>query len=318
MRRVVVSLIVVLSVLPVAAAASSQVETLVSFNPAAGEFPEGVAVDKTGNIYVSVTPLGQIRRYAPDGSESLLATVPATAGFGPTGLALDATGTVYAADVTFDPATRGVYRIGRDGSSERLPGTGGILFANGLAFDQRGNLYVTDSISGAVWRIPRGGTAEVWAHDPLLAGNGSFGFGFPIGANGIAFQHGELVIANTELSRLVRVPVLPDGSAGAADVLVQAPALFGADGVALDVKGNLYVAVSGQSTLVRVAPDGGSITTLASATDGLDDDSSLAFGTGRGDRKALFFVNFALFGPPASAHPSLSRLEVGVPGVPLP
>ena len=82
---------------------------------------EGVAVDKTGNIYVSVTPLGQIRRYAPDGSESLLATVPATAGFGPTGLAVDATGTVYAADVTFDPATRGVYRIGRDGSSERLP-----------------------------------------------------------------------------------------------------------------------------------------------------------------------------------------------------
>ena len=318
MRRAIISLIVVLFVLPVAASASSPLETLVTFNPAAGEFPEGVAIDKTGNIYMSVTPLGQIRAFAPDGSRSLLATLPATGVFGPTGLAVDSPGNVYAADVTFDPATRGVYRIARDGASVRLPGTGGIQFANGLAFDQRGNLYVTDSISGAVWRIPRGGTAEVWAHDPLLAGNGSFGFGFPIGANGIAFQHGELVIANTELSRLVRVPVLPDGSAGAADVLVQAPALFGADGVALDVKGNLYVAVSGQSTLVRVAPDGASITTLASAADGLDGDSSLAFGTGKGDREALFLANFALFGPPATAHPALLKFQAGVPGMPLP
>jgi sugar lactone lactonase YvrE len=166
MRRVVVSLIVVLFTLPVTASASSSVQTLVTFNPAAGEFPEGVAVDKTGNIYVSVTPLGQIRRFAPDGSESLLTTLPATGQIGPTGLAVDASGNVYAADVTFDPATRGVYRIARDGTSERLPGSGAIQFPNGLAFDQRGNLYVTDSILGAVWRIPRGGAAEIWAGNP--------------------------------------------------------------------------------------------------------------------------------------------------------
>jgi sugar lactone lactonase YvrE len=317
MRRVVVSLIVVLFALPVTAAASSQVETLVTFNPAAGEFPEGVAVDKPGNIYVSITPLGQIRRFAPDGSQSLLATLPATGQFGPTGLAVDASGNVYAADVTFDSATRGVYRIARDGTSERLPGSGAILFANGLAFDQRGDLYVTDSILGAVWRIPRGGAAELWALDPLLAGNGSFGFGFPIGANGIAYRNGDIFVANTELARLVRIPVRPDGAAGAPDVVVQGPALFGADGLALDVDGNFYVAVSAQSTLLRVAPAGG-ITTLATAADGLDNTSSLAFGTGRGDRKALFLANFAFFGPPASANPALLRLEVGVPGVPLP
>jgi sugar lactone lactonase YvrE len=100
-------------------------------------------------------------------------------------------------------------------------------------------------------------------------------------------------------------------------VVAQGPPSFGADGLALDVDGNFYVAVSPQSTLLRVAPAGG-ITTLATAADGVDNASSLAFGTGRGDRKALFLVNFAFFGPPASANPALLRLEVGVPGVPLP
>jgi sugar lactone lactonase YvrE len=317
MRRAIVSLIVVLFALPVAASASSQLQTLVMFNPAAGEFPEGVAVDKTGNIYVSITPLGQIRRFAPNGSQSLLTTLPAAGGFGPTGLAVDASGNVYAADVTFDPATRGVYRIARDGTSERLAGSESILFANGLAFDQRGNLYVSDSILGVVWRIPRGGAAEIWAQDPLLAGNGSFGFGFPIGANGVAYRNGEVFVANTEGAKIVRIPVRPDGAAGTPKVVAQGPALFGADGLALDVHGNLFVANSGQSTLLRVTATG-AITTLATAVDGLDSPSSLAFGTGRGDRQALFFVNFALFAPPASAHPALLRFEVGVPGLPLP
>jgi sugar lactone lactonase YvrE len=318
MRRVVVSLIVLLLALPAVASASGGVQTLVTFDPAAGEFPEGVAVDKVGNIFVSISPLGEIRKFAPGGSESVLATLPATGQFGPTGLAVDASGDVYAADVTFDPATQGVYRIARDGTSERLPGTAAIQFANGVAFDQRGNLYVTDSILGTVWRIPRGGAAEIWSQDASLAGNGSFGFGFPIGANGIAYRNGEIFVANTELGQVVRIPVRPDGSAGTPEVLVQGPALIGADGLALDVKRNLYVANSGQSTLLRIATGGGEITPLATSADGLDSPSSLAFGTGRGDRKALFFVNFAFFGPPASAQPGLLRLDVGVPGVPLP
>jgi sugar lactone lactonase YvrE len=319
MRRIVLSLIIVLFALPADASAISTLEVLTSFNPAAGELPEGLAVDKTGNIYVSFTPIGKILQIAPDGSHSLLATLPTGGGFGPTGLAVDAPGNLYAADVTDNPATRGVYRIGRGGTVVRLPGSGAIMFPNGLAFDQRGNLYVTDSALAAVWRFARGGgAAELWVQSPLLAGTGAFGLGFPIGANGIAYRHGDLFVTNTEGAQLVRIPVRPDGSAGTPKLVVHDAALFGADGLAIDVHGNFFVAVSGQSTLLRIAADGGAITTLATAADGLDFDSSLAFGTGRGDRKALFLVNFALFDPPGTAHPALLRLEVGVPGMPLP
>jgi sugar lactone lactonase YvrE len=319
MRRIVLSLLLVLFALPAGATASSTVEVLVSFNPAAGELPEGLAVDKTGNIYLSFTPIGKILEIRPDGSRSPLATLPTGGGFGPTGLAVDAPGNLYAADVTDNPATRGVYRIGRDGTVLRLPGSGAITFPNGLAFDQRGNLYVTDSALGAVWRFARGGgAAELWIQNPLLAGTGALGLGFPLGANGIAYRNGNLFVTNTEGAQLARIPVRPDGSAGTPELVVHDAALFGADGLALDVHGNFFVAVSGQSTLLRISADGGPITTLATAADGLDFDSSLAFGTGRGDRKALFLVNFALFDPPATAHPALLRLGVGVPGMPLP
>src|SRR5206468_13022075 len=133
---------------------------------------------------------------------------------------------------------------------------------NGLAFGPGGDLYVTDSILGAVWRLPRGGgTSEIWEQSPLLAGTGVFGLGFPLGANGIGYRNGELFVTNTEIGSIVRIPVLPDGSAGTPRLVAQGAALFGADGITVDVAGNLYVAVNPQSTIVRVAP-AGAVTTL--------------------------------------------------------
>lgn len=301
--------------LPTAPARAADIETLVSFDAAAGELPEGVAVDKRGNIYVSlVAPVSEIRKISPDGEQSTLVDL-GLGGNGPLGLAVDAQGTVYAAAATFDPATQGVYRITADGSATRLPGTGSIAFANGLTFDQRGNLYVTDSSAGAVWRIPRGGSAELWIQDSLLEGTGVLGVGVPIGANGITFRTpNEIVVGNTEQGTLVSVPILPDGSAGEPVVIVEDPAIFGIDGLTVDVHGTIYAAVIAQSTIVRV--EGDSIETLADADDGINQASSIAFGQGVRDRKSLFGVNFGIFSP--APTPSLFRLPVGVPGAPQP
>ena len=294
--------------------ASVTVQTVVAFNPAAGEFPEGVAADVRGNVYVSlVEPVGEIRKIGPTGAQSVLAHFPGP-GFGPLGLAVDAAGNLYVAVASFEAATRGVYRVLPDGTTERLPGTDQILFPNGVAVDPRGNVYATDSISGAVWRIQPGGSAEVWIQDVLLEGNGAVGLGFPLGANGIALARKVITVSNTENARIVRVPVLPDGSAGTPSVLAEGPELFGSDGIAVSVLGNTYVAVNPQSTLLRVDSDG-SITTLATAADGLNNPASLAFGTSMGNRKSLFMTNFAVFS--SSPTPALLKVAVGEPGAPL-
>jgi sugar lactone lactonase YvrE len=119
---------------------------------------------------------------------------------------------------------------------------------------------------------------------------------------------------------VVQVPIQPDSSAGEPQVLSSDPALAGDDGVVLDAHGDLYVAVNGQSTIVRVSSDGTTVTTLATSSDSVDFPSSLVFGTGHGDRKTLFFVNFAIgplfFGLPPAPGPGIRALDVGIPGQP--
>lgn len=319
----VVSTAVVLAT-PVAAADAdtADVDTVVSFDPSAGEFPEGVAVDKRGISYVSLPPTGQLRAITPDGSQRVIATLPVGDGFGPLGLAVDAPGDVYAAVATFDPATHGVYRVSQDGTINRLAGSENIAFPNALAFDKQGNLYVTDSILGAIWRISRLGNTELWLQHPILAGDDSLAPPFPVGANGIAHRNNSLLVANTELATIVEIPLLADGTPGAPVVLAQSPGLEHPDGIALDVHGNIYVAVASQNAIARVSADGTELTTIATEADGLDFPSSLAFGTASGDRQTVFIVNFAVgpafVFPAGSAGPALVALDADVPGLPLP
>ena len=299
--------------LPTGPAHAAEIETLVTFDLGAGELPEGVAIDHRGNIFVSLTaPVSEIRKIAPNGEQTTLADL-GLGGFGPLGLAVDARGNVYAAANSFDPATQGVYRITPDGTATRLPGTGAIAFPNGIAFDHRGNLYVADS-TGIVWRIPRGGEAEIWSDDPLLVGDGSAGAGVPIGANGITYRTNEIVVGNTDLGTLLSIPILPGGGAGDATVIADDPAIFGIDGLTVDAHGTIYACVIAQSTIVRITGDG--IETLADADDGINGASSIVFGQGSRDHKSLYGVNFGVFSPVPT--PSLFRLPVGVPGAPQP
>jgi sugar lactone lactonase YvrE len=302
----------VIAFAPQAQAAHASV--VVSFEAAAGQLPEGLTTDNRGNFYVSfVAPLSQVMKITPDGSEKVVADL-GFGGLGPLGLATDASGRVYVCASTFDPNTRGIYRLSADGTATRLPGTGSILFPNGLAFDRQGNLYVADSIGGAVWKIPRGGSAELWAQSPLLEGTGVLNLGFPIGANGIAILGHALIVTNTEKGQLVRIPVRSDGTAGDPRVLLKDPALFGADGLAIDAFGGIDVAVIVQSTIVQVT--GGSIQMIADVSDGINQASSLAFGTGADDHLSLYAVNFGIFS--SSPTPALLQIAVGIPGRPLP
>ena len=313
LRTILAALTVAALALPIAPARAADVETVVSFDLGAGELPEGAAVDMDDNVYVSLTgPVSEIRKITPSGTQSTLVDLN-VGGFGPLGLAVGEGGAVYVAVASFDPATQGVYRVSADGAATRLPGTGAISFPNDLIFDRQGNLFVTDTAGGAVWRIPPGGSAELWIQDPLLQGTGELGAGVPLGVNGIALtlrQHA-IIVSNTELGTLLRIRIRRNGTAGDIHVVADDPALFGIDGIALARSGALFAAVNAQSTIVRVGERG--ITTIADAEDGINGASAVAFGTGS-DRRNLFVVNFGAFSP--APTPALLKISVGVRGAP--
>jgi sugar lactone lactonase YvrE len=305
---------------PVAPAhAASDVHILVAFDESAGQNPEGISLDRTGDVFVSISPLGDLWKI-PVGS-----TTPQPFGhvdgivpgrdFGLLGLAVDVFGDVYGAVQSADPAANGVWRFDHwTGEATRLPGTEAIGIANGLAFDTRGNLYVTDSAAGAIWRIPWGGSASIWLQDPALMGDGSLQLGVPLGANGIAYRNGVLTVTNTELRTVLSIPTWDPSAVRVVTTLGGNP-----DGVTMDVQGNAYVAINLQDTIARVAPDG-AVSVVASG-DPLDFPSSLASGTARGERRTLYGVNFSigeLFGLPPGSGPAVYTIDIGVAGVPVP
>jgi sugar lactone lactonase YvrE len=283
-----------------------------SFDPASGRFPEGMAISPTGNIYLGVQPTGEIVRLRVDGQFSIVADLDQGFGF-MLGLALDGRGNLYAALDSFVPATHGVWKIDPGGTASLLAAMPTSSLPNELAFDLDGNLYVSDTFLGAVWKRSASGAFQVWLASPLLQGTGDL-FGVPAGANGLAFFEEDdgstsLYVANTDKGTIVRIPILADGSAAVPTVFAQHESLVSADGVKFDTKGNLYVAVNFTGTLVRVDRCG-SVETLVQ---GLDRPASLAFGTGDGEKKALYVTNFGF-----ASGKHLVRVDVGMRGLPLP
>jgi hypothetical protein len=59
MRKLVAALASVAAVLPIAVAGAALSTTVVvDYDPALGQLPEGVAVDKRGDVFTSLSPLG--------------------------------------------------------------------------------------------------------------------------------------------------------------------------------------------------------------------------------------------------------------------
>jgi DNA-binding beta-propeller fold protein YncE len=140
-----------------------------------------------------------------------------------------------------------------DGTSDTIVFQSGRSAPNALAFDQAGNIYVSDSFQGAIFKIPAGAPCvlpacpQVVSHDPLLA---TPGFP-PFGANGLALNANEsvLYIANTGDHRVLRMP-----TAGG-PVTVFSESIHGADGLVFH-DGVLWVAANQADTVYALDANG--------------------------------------------------------------
>jgi len=151
------------------------------------------------------------------------------------------------------PPPRGVDNP--DGSADLITfGSNGFPAPNAMVFDQLGNLYVSDSFQGAIFRIANVRTCAApcamvtVSHDPLLA---TAGFP-PFGANGLALSSdgATLFIANTGDNRVLKMDLASKA------ITVFAESVHGADGLLMDSSGRLWVAANQADEIVALNEKG--------------------------------------------------------------
>ncbi len=143
-------------------------------------YPEGVAVDSAGNVYVADTGNNTIRKVSPTGSVITLAGLAATSGstdgtapaarfFNPTGIAVDPAGNVYVVDSyndTIRKITPGAVVSTLAGVARNLGSADGMgaaaRFSNpyGIAVDPAGILYVADNRNHTIRKITPDGMVK--------------------------------------------------------------------------------------------------------------------------------------------------------------
>src|SRR5262249_3111121 len=158
-----------------------------------------------------------------------------------------------------------------------MPATAGDGL-NALTFDHAGNVYVSASFSGRVYRTgPAGGTPIVWAQDPASPPPPADPVpqtlkpdGFPpFGANGLQFNSDEsaLFVANTANDTIVRI-ANKGAVGGTPEVFTNS--INGADGLFIDEHDNIWVCANQSDEIVVVDKTGKAISKLGDF-DGLKD-----------------------------------------------
>lgn len=245
-------------------------------------FPEGIAVDAKGAFYIGSMEDGSIVRVAPgarraepfiksgahglvsvlgllaDNSSSLLWTCSSDAGNGVL------TGSAPVAIKSFELET------GDPVGSYDLPDGG---FCNDLALDEVGNLYISDSWSPRILRLPAGGEAlEVWIQDDQFGPE-------QWSLNGLDVAGNRLYIVNQAKGQLFRVMIEDDGGAGPVTLINTSQPLRRPDGLKVIGENLLAVAEGGAGGMALVALKGDEAD-VTIVSEGLDGVSTFAYWEG--------------------------------------
>jgi sugar lactone lactonase YvrE len=261
-------------------------------------YPQGVATDRAGNLYVVDQGNNTIRRISPLGAVSTFAGSPgsggSTDGTGnlarfnfPIGIATDAAGNVFVADsgnftvrritpagaVTTLAGTAPGLRGGGGGSADGIGAAAHFARPTGVATDSSGNVYVADQGASTIRKITAAGVVTTLAGVAGMRGSGDGSaaaarFHDPIGV--ATDSVGNLYVGDTfnntvrKISPAGAVSTLAGtaGQIGNTDATGAAARFNAPIGVATDAAGQVYVTDTANNSVRRITP-AGVVSTLA-------------------------------------------------------
>jgi len=256
-------------------------------------YPEGVAADGGGNVYVADTSNHTIRKITPAGVVTTLAGLAENRGNAdgtgsaarfsdPAGLAIDSSGNIYvAAGHTIRKITAagevttlaGLAGATGTGSADGIGSAARFYNPSGVATDGNENIYVADTFNYTIRKITAAGEVTT------LAGLAGFGqsadgtgtearfylpYGVAVGSSGnvyVADSNNETIRKITPAGEVTTLAGVA-GSSGSADGPGSAARFAFPLGVATDTSENIYVADSNNATIRKITP-AGVVTTLA-------------------------------------------------------
>jgi len=233
--------------------------TVTTFATVPGDtaYPIGIARSPEGTIYVTAFGNGAIYKAATDGTLAPWVQVkPNTSGningiTAPAALIVGPNGSLYVIDFNSSKpgtAVGSLKQITPDGTVTAFNGgsgnqqaNGGLSFLSHLAFDNQGNLYVTFTATGEVWRYPPNSLGSSWLK--LVTVNSSSSSS-PTAAQptGITYDKTQnaMVIADAASGTIYRAMINADGTAAQPLVLYRQAGLA-LQSVTYDDNGNLLL-----------------------------------------------------------------------------
>ena len=304
-----------------------------------GQFnsPSGVAVDSSGNVYVADSGNNRIEKFTSSGTY----VTQFDSGY-PSGVAVDSSGNVYVTDHDSGVekfTSSGSHITGWTSTSSANGPLGPALgfegVVQGVAVDSSGNVYVVDSGDNRVVKFSNTGTFVVaWGctdadTEPCRDGSGSGQFNSP---SGVAVDSsGNVYVVDTGNYRVEKFTgsgtyVTQFGSYGFGNGQFSGPSLFGPQGVAVDLSGNVYVTDWGNHRVEKFTSSGSYVSQWGSAGSGNGqfggplandgpqgiavDSSGNAYVTDRGDDRVERFGDLAAI--TSSTGPSLRVIRYAI------
>lgn len=247
--------------------------------------PWGIAVDSSGNVYVSDANNNAIRKITPAGVVTTLAGQAGTTGFtdgtgaaarfnSPRGLVVDSGGNVYVADANnnlirkITPAGVVTTLAGLAATSGSVDGTGSAARFNGpsgLTLDNSGTLlYVADTANHLIRTMTTAGVVTTFAGTGVLGavnGTGAVASFNRPGAIAVS-SSGNFYVADTD-NYLIRM-ITPSGDvttvvgtagiSGDTDDIGTFASFKSSFGIAVDSKSNIFVADTYGNKIRKITP----------------------------------------------------------------
>ena len=255
-------------------------------------YPYGLAVDGSGNVWVADTTNNTIRKITAGGVVTTFAGSAGSTGpadgtgaaarfYAPAGVAVDGTGNLYVSDTTNDtirkisPAAAVTTLAGAAvyNSADGVGGAARFTFPYDVAVDGAGNVYVADAGNATIRKITSGGTVSTLAGSARVQGStdgtGSAArFNYPVSV--AVDASGNVYVAdgvNNTIRKITAAGAVTTlaglaGSPGSADGTGSAARFNYPSGVAVDGAGNVYVA-DAANNVIRKITSGGAVTTVA-------------------------------------------------------